>query len=815
MTEVTYQDFMLQFFRQLRFNNMPPEYRARFDEFNKNNNLTDIQRRWKEDFLDADGKNIEEPDPNGDKYHLSDKEWEKMYLEFQQAFQSMHENRDQLTNTVDYDNKYNDNAIDVLNEYYGFKRLFGKLDISEEAQKEVESLNKLLEKHRDLLEMKFRDWGVADDYDELLKGIKNEKHKSDPEFKKQLRNIALYLNTYTTDQGYAQQDPSILTALGELKFPEIQKGLESKPSAENITEFKKEYGNLLRTYMYNKKFRAAFPSEKTKTAFEKSERQVAYDDQNSDDYLPPKRDDELNFMQHISRFVSDTYADTLEKYFKFKGNRHFFSPEAKQIVGAIHKAKIKPTDGLDAVLSKASEIQNGLKLKSHEAASHCKWLISVLTDIKSTMPEAFKGALSNGRKMRALVEQIILKAVEKGDIKQAKTAMEVLSVIKYGFTTSKVMDALKNEEFTLMSDTKLSWNKTEGMRFITNAMDKSIKFAFMGIGYGATIAGNALWLSGSKFRGKRGKMTNAQEAWEKQNQADKIKATQDRDTKNPIDEKYITDEEKRRDKTKITNDNLQDKKDTLKKHRDTEKKRKEKYDDAEKKFQTAGRALEEVDAVIKKYTVDLPNEISGLTDEINELKDQCKDIETQLTAIPTPYANALEEAKAQQLQQQYKEFQSEISKKQETLQEKQKEKEAGEAPGGPLEEAEAKHDDALNDYTFAEGKFKSAKKSYESIHMRNDRLEDRIFQFEDASENIKNLTEQIKRRNEVVDKWDDKHKDQFKELMAHWDKLETGRGTLTGPMYSWFKLSEKGAQKKFDKKKDKMFADYLADYQYR
>ena len=37
MADVKFNDFLLQYFMQLRFNNMPPEVRAQFDSYAKNN----------------------------------------------------------------------------------------------------------------------------------------------------------------------------------------------------------------------------------------------------------------------------------------------------------------------------------------------------------------------------------------------------------------------------------------------------------------------------------------------------------------------------------------------------------------------------------------------------------------------------------------------------------------------------------------------------------------------------------------------------------------------------------------------------------
>ena len=150
-------------------------------------------------------------------------------------------------------------------------------------------------------------------------------------------------------------------------------------------------------------------------------------------------------------------------------------------------------------MESTGKIAEGLRFKSPTAAEHFDWFTKTMTSIKAKMPKAFEGALRNGRQMRAVISELIKTAVENGKEKEAKTAMEVLSVIRYGFTTSKIMDTLKETDFTLFSDSKLSWNKNEATQFITKALDKSVKFAFMGIGYGITIAGNAIWQSGIKY----------------------------------------------------------------------------------------------------------------------------------------------------------------------------------------------------------------------------------------------------------------------------------------------------------------------------
>ena len=102
-----------------------------------------------------------------------------------------------------------------------------------------------------------------------------------------------------------------------------------------------------------------------------------------------------------------------------------------------------------------------------------------------------------------------------------------------------------------------------------------------------------------------------------------------------------------------------------------------------------------------------------------------------------------------------------------------------------------------------------------------DDLDAKINDYENATENLKELNDRIQKRNDTVNNWDDNHKDKYRELMAYWDMLETGRDSHTGKMYSWTPGSAKDKQKNFNKKNpntnlsiaDQIILDNLNNYQ--
>lgn len=801
MPDVKMTDFLLQYFMQLRFNDMPPEVRAQFNEYAKSDDFRGNMKQWKKHLMhtDANGNLVQNalPDPNGPDFHLDDKEWENLFKEFQKAFRKMDANRKNFTNAVDF-GANNEKAREFLDEYFGFGKLFDKVTASPQAEQQIQVLKTLLDQNQGgLFSVKLSEWGIIS-YKDLKDGIKDKKYNTDSEFQDKLKLVAQYLGYYKNELG-----------LSQYAFDEIERGFEGGPiDPQKMQAFKLEYDILLRRLAREEKVRKEFPSDKIKSAIETAKQYVAYDDTNSKDYVPPKRSDELNLIEQISKDVSDTYADTLEKYIKFKGDRLYFSAEAKQIVAGIHKAKLKPTDGIKGVLEKSQDIKKALMYKSANATEHFDWFVKTMNELSNTMPKAFGGALSNGRKMRAIIQEMIMIAVRDGKEKEAKTAMEVLSVIKYGYTTSKIMDALKKESLTVFSDGKLSWNKNEGMKLVTTALDKSIKTALVGIGYGITAAGNAMWLSGSKFNGQRGRLKNQQEAWATQNATDLANKTAMNQQLNAQDQGAITVENQnradvnrgRRGASVITDANYDQHKANLDTARRAEQAEKARLDRLSNNPAFVNSAQN-----VKRHA-ELTAQQNNLNQQSTNLNSDIATIqaEMQRVAHALNMSQAEKQARLQILTQQKMQKEDELNQVTQTL--TQVSRDINNIITNP---------NWTNDQQ-AVARMQRMEQAYQNRVSRNDVLDSRLTQWKSATENIAELSRSIDKRNEEISNWNENHKDKYMELMAYWDMLESGRDTHTGKMYNWGArgLSAKKAQKKFDTQKQRYINDYLSGYSY-
>lgn len=794
---VKMNDFLLQYYMQLRFNHMPAEVRAKFNEYAKNDDFRGHMKDWKKNLM-TNGANNPMPDPNeaGGAWELSNDEWEKLFRAFQDAFRAMDADKKSF--------KDNKDANDFLNEYFGDLHLFSNGVASNDAEQEIQgNFKTFLESNRQVLEVAFKQWGLTDgdfSYSDLMSGIQDKKYNTSPKFQKKIKDVAQYVAYYMRQPDFVNSLPNAQTNLPD--FEKVEKGFDDDQiDPQKLDYFKRNHRDLLDTLNKKSKIYSVFKTYdkgKISKLLDEATEKVDYGNKESDDYVPPKRDDELTPWQQLSKNIGDTWSDYMDKYIKFRGDRLYMSNSAKAIVKALDdkKVKMKPTDGLGKLVENTDVIKANLLYKSPTATKHFEWMAKTLKELQSTMPKAFGGALQNGRQMRALVSELIMTAVRDGKMDEAKTAMEVLSVIKYGYTTSKIMDALGKESLSIFSDKGLSWNKNEGVQFVTNAMDKSIKAAFMGIGYGITIAGNAYNLHGSKFNGATGRMKQAHDDFIQANDDAKNKKIAERNIENPLAQQRIQAEQNVMAQTGITDVTYAQHEQAYNTAKSDAKQKLTVMNDADKRLKDANQKLESYD--------DLTQQINSANQALPQIQQNLQQLQNALNnpntynGMPPQAANALAvdiQRQITDLQQQERDIQQSLPQLQQQQQQLL---------------ANPDIQSALANRPQYQADFNAAQASYNTAQQMADQLGDPVHKFKNAKNRVDELNRQIDARNDEINNWDDKHTDKFQELMAYWDFLETGRNTHTGKMYSWAPGSAAKKQKKFNG--SARFQQYLAAY---
>lgn len=794
---VKMNDFLLQYYMQLRFNHMPAEVRAKFNEYAKNDDFRGHMKDWKKNLM-TNGANNPMPDPNeaGGAWELSNDEWEKLFRAFQDAFRAMDADKKSF--------KDNKDANDFLNEYFGDLHLFSNGVASNDAEQEIQgNFKTFLESNRQVLEVAFKQWGLTDgdfSYSDLMSGIQDKKYNTSPKFQKKIKDVAQYVAYYMRQPDFVNSLPNAQTNLPD--FEKVEKGFDDDQiDPLKLDYFKRNHRDLLDTLNKKSKIYSVFKTYdrgKISKLLDEATTKVDYGNKESDDYVPPKRDDELTPWQQLSKNIGDTWSDYMDKYIKFRGDRLYMSNSAKAIVKALDdkKVKMKPTDGLGKLVENTDTIKTNLLYKSPTATKHFEWMAKTLKELQSTMPKAFGGALQNGRQMRALVSELIMTAVRDGKMDEAKTAMEVLSVIKYGYTTSKIMDALGKESLSIFSDKGLSWNKNEGVQFVTNAMDKSIKAAFMGIGYGITIAGNAYNLHGSKFNRATGRMKQAHDDFVRANDDAKNKKIAERNIENPLAQQRIQAEQNVMAQTGITDATYAQHEQAYNTAKSDAKQKLTVMNDADKRLKDANQKLESYD--------DLTQQINSANQELPQIQQDLQRLQNALNdpntynGMPPQAANAL----AVDIQRQITDLQQQERGIQQSLPQLQQQQQ--QLLANPDIQS------ALASRPQYQADFNAAQTSYNTAQQMADQLGDPVHKFKNAKNRVDELNRQIDARNDEINNWDDKHNDKFQELMAYWDFLETGRNTHTGKMYSWTPGSAAKKQKKFNG--SARFQQYLAAY---
>lgn len=825
--------FLLQYFMQLHFNEMPSEKFSTFVKYIENGDdftAKSDMKEWKKNLVHQVGDKWEKNElPNGiaatppatNPWEMSDDEWEKLYIEFRDAFRRMATNKSKFADPSNPDT-YNRDAANFLSDYYGnpANKIFSTVVATPTAEARIADLLTLLKSKRSILEDKLKAVSIINSefkYDDLVKGIEGKKHNDDPEFQPKLIEVADYITRMTTDPYWKADDPQLsdpTIGIGEHDFTEIKNGFDAKRVDPNqLDKFKASHQDLLRIVAKNKKIQEQFKSTKISDAMDEAKKKTAFEDTNSPNYLVDNEHDKLTPLQKLKEWKADTYKNVFEKYKLLQGDRLYYSPQAANIVEALDGAGIKPTDGLTGITKAAGKIKKALLEKSASAAGHFEWLNKTLEHIEKVMPNAYEGALRKGPLLHAVIEELIVCAVRDGKIEEAKSAMEVISVCKYGLTTSKIMDKLSKEEVTIFSDPKLSFNNNEFTKVFGAAMDKTIGTMLKLSGYAITAVGNTINKTRSQFKGHRGKRIQSEvDAWEAQNNADKSAAIHERDTLNAAD-KVVRDAEQLKldtlDRTwGINASNIDRHKLQLERSRQTEEQRKTDRDNAEQRLNAAQQIVDEYDQLGTDIT-NLTNEINALNGEVTTINTEISSLDAQLTAIPTPYTNAMEELKARQLQSKLEAKQEELKQKQDEITAKTDERTTKQADRTARSAAAGR---ARRSLPGLQGTFNTNNVLWQSIQGRNDRQESRIQDFENARDRVRELTEQIDRREQVVADWDANHIDMHDELIQFWDFIETGRDGRTGPFYNRFRLSKRKAQKNLDAKKISMFQQYQRDY---
>ena len=867
-------DFLKKYFRRLHTSAMDYDVLARLVDDKKKGVLTAEQKSWFDDgFIeeDTDKENklgyraADEPSLSKPE-ELHEDELIKLYKRIARDMYSL-KSASAVWGAKDKDTK------EFINKYVDDLQLFPIPTATDDCEVAIQVLLNLLdtkgkspEEQETIKKIKQRIVQTAKTYDnegkeklvftgatpvESLDKFINEKLKSTPPKYNSDRSVQDKLKAIASglynDWRYSAKEDEVTLAISpiasELSTITQEGAFDIKDAdidKDKLESFGANYGaDILNKIYFDNDVRGKFADKDPSLVdiVTKAEGKISYHDPNSDNYVPPKTDDVLTPAQQIEKWATDTYKNTLRKYARLRGDPLLFSTYSKEICKALDKEDIKPTDGLDGLLKKSDAVKK--RITNKKVLKHFDWFVNTMNEVQSKYPKAVAGAWNNAAQMQCVIGEIMLKATrpgaDDGDMEKAKTAMEIMTAMKYGMMTSKVMDALKQTDFNIFSDGKLSWNKNEGIQFVTKAFDKSIKAAFLGVGYGITFVRNKIMMSGMQFT----KGNNKSPALAK-----RIKEEEKRlQGKKLNDEKVLTTEidnigKKRQEHQDVIDainslggfevakdlksdyeTRLQPFTDAKKKASDEMKTYQEAIADADKIRQDNLKAKEEYEEYEK-----IANE-QDITDKQKEIADERKKIEKEINETTAklnastfivngaPITNedsirAMREQLAVKLiqlqdadkEQQLLEVQLEAQKKdpehKAQVAEAEKEKLKRQSAYKAYKLADTAYNNAKAAYEKASNDYENADKAYqkEAKSLGYEDLSDKVSKFEDATQKVTELTTQIEEKEKALREWPQNNHNKLLELENFWNFLQTGK-TKT-----WSLFTDR-AQKRFDNKR--------------
>ena len=328
---------LFDYFAQYHFDLMPPEVRARFDDYAKNEDFQGDMKDWNTNYKGAflpDLKGI----PGGtDPHQLTDDEWGELFDAFQEAFQAMDNLKDP---SLGRKGPYKKPTNNFIAKWFG-DYVAGKVFIQKEAAAVAEDIlttgtdnladfltanPSLKDTFKNNLKETFSDIS----YGQFIQGLRDKTYNSDTKFRGKVFDVIRYINAYGPQEGYSAPSRSQwpigvgYTPLpnGDGTFsvspgtvapvinniyanPDTDKWFEI-PTARRtvcIDRFKDNYAEIFDTLVDKKNIRSDFLAQMRNSAVSESLteaiKQTSYDDKETDNYIPPKYPDEKNWRQEL------------------------------------------------------------------------------------------------------------------------------------------------------------------------------------------------------------------------------------------------------------------------------------------------------------------------------------------------------------------------------------------------------------------------------------------------------------------------------------------------------------------------------------
>lgn len=514
MANTTYQNNFENYIYRLalyyHLNAMEPFQAENFAKLKADKKLNAAQTKWDSSTKpDPNSPTITDVDGNSspNPVYLNDEQWEQLYKVFGGTFRNM------AKHTADLNQK---KTLPFFTKYYNTNAaigVFGPAHIPASNVTDMGDLAQYMEDHAEtILPIVRSDIKTRTEYNAFVANLRNP-NNAPADFTEKLTNVLVSINNKAYESA-SVDDGLNINPFGDKQTAINVYGLTSKLynnigdekiSTTRLAHFKAEFsknGGILETLFKNgKTIGTDFASNGGGSVIgiiDKAKEENNYKE--GDNAIVGKDKDVLTHADKIKKNVNDAIDASIGKMEQRHRREIYDHPAASSIVESIIKAKVKPTDGLEAIIKNADAIK-GKIAKSHPGAiADFNWFISQLKEVQDQMPKAFAGGLRNGRQLNAIVKHMIKNAAKSGDKSKCMVAMEVLSVIQYDNFSSKIRNEFFKQDFNLLKGTSLE--KSEAGKIISKGLAMGLKLGARAVFETANFVKNRVNKTGLTFRKK-------------------------------------------------------------------------------------------------------------------------------------------------------------------------------------------------------------------------------------------------------------------------------------------------------------------------
>ena len=496
--------FFIDYIKQLNLSNMDDATRERLKYLKDNHVATDKQNTW------DPTKPLPECTDATYGGTASVNDLKELYLKMVLIMRDIHADRDMRENAP---------TKKFLETFYGAGKAVEPYTIAPLSGTDAADIANYISSNKDDFVSFFNDELKESDLEKLIDTLNDGSYVSNT---KTLKNLDKFLSKLTQHYrwGSDKELPStnIPACLGSVtpatgttpatldlnvsSISNIQKHLNAPILPTDYTNFNAEMPKLFGKLLSDDKLREKFTSKDAEGDItywlNKGLSESNYKE--GDNALAPKYKDRKRFWKDAQDKLKENYVETVGKLSQ-KHKRHKYSTNARFIVEELINKGVKPTDGTEKILETFDAINGNLP---NPVQKQLKWIKETMTKMKET--DFFKDALKDGTQMRQLVSEIIKAAAHDDKEEAAELALETLAVMRYTMTTSSIRDSLRKTEVSIFSDPGLSWNKNEGMKVVSGALDKMIKYGTMALFEVGNFAKNAIRQNGLKFKKGTGRL---------------------------------------------------------------------------------------------------------------------------------------------------------------------------------------------------------------------------------------------------------------------------------------------------------------------